>query len=259
LRRSEDRKAVRETSLSKEPEYLTKEAKTDLRFDTDTTPATATQLNFQLNDNDVDGNPKVPDTITFNNVLFGSNYTVTENALPAGWKFDSLDCSASSTSVPATDRVITDKTVTFKIDSADDVLDCTYTNSQLSSTLSTAQSFIPQDTATVGGAPNTGFNGTVDFRLYTGSTCSGTLLYEELNRPLSGTTAGSTATTTNDGTPSAQGALDGYTITGTGGTFSWKVKYEGDTASGTDTAAHPDKETCVEESTLTIDNDNSTP
>ena len=214
-------------------------------FAQDTTPATATQLNFQLNDNDVDGNPKVPDTRTFNNVLFGSNYTVTENALPAGWKFDSLNCDASSTSVPAGDRVITDKTVTFKIDSADDILDCTYTNSRLTTTLGTAQSFIPQDTATVGGEPNSGFNGTVDFRLYTGSTCSGTLLYEELNRPLSGTTADSTATTTNDGTPSAQGALDGHTITGTGGTFSWKVKYEGDTASGTDTAAHPDMETCV--------------
>src|SRR5215211_1985546 len=117
-------------------------------FAQDTTPATATQLNFQLNDNDVDGNPKVPDTITFNNVLFGSNYAVTENVLPAGWKFESLNCDASSASVPAGDRVITDKTVTFKIDSADDVLDCTYTNSRLTTTLGTAQSFIPQDTAT---------------------------------------------------------------------------------------------------------------
>jgi hypothetical protein len=36
VRRSEDRKAVRETSLSGDPEYLTEEAKTDLRFDTDT-------------------------------------------------------------------------------------------------------------------------------------------------------------------------------------------------------------------------------
>ena len=35
LRRSEDRKAVRETSLSGDPEYLTEEAKTDLRLDTE--------------------------------------------------------------------------------------------------------------------------------------------------------------------------------------------------------------------------------
>jgi len=212
-------------------------------FNTDpTTPNT-----FQLNDNDADGGAnKVPDTITFDNVLFGSNYTVTEGDLPAGWKFDSLNCNASSPSVPEADRVITDKTVTFKIDDAADVLECTYTNSRLSSTLSTEQSFIPQDTATVGGEPNTGFNGTVDFRLYTGSNCTGTLLYEELNQPLSGTTAGSTATTNNDGTPSAQGATDGYTITGDG-TFSWKVTYEGDTV-------HPNVESCVENSTVSITN-----
>jgi hypothetical protein len=236
-------------------------------FGQDTTPATATQLNFQLNDNDADGNPKVLDTRTFNNVLFGSNYTVTENTLPAGWKFDSLNCSASSASVPAGDRLITDKTVTFKIDNADDVLDCTYTNSRLTTTLGTAQSYIPQDTATVGGEPNSGFNGTVDFRLYSDNNCgatSGSLLYEELNVPLSGTTANSTATTHNDGDPVDANAtpadtIAGHTISGTGGTFSWKVKYEGDTASGTDTAAHPDQESCVEESTLTIDNDNTKP
>jgi hypothetical protein len=200
-------------------------------------------------------------------VLFGSNYTVTENTLPAGWKFDSLNCSASSASVPAGDRLITDKTVTFKIDNADDVLDCTYTNSRLTTTLGTAQSYIPQDTATVGGEPNSGFNGTVDFRLYSDNNCgatSGSLLYEELNVPLSGTTANSTATTHNDGDPVDANAtpadtIAGHTISGTGGTFSWKVKYEGDTASGTDTAAHPDQESCVEESTLTIDNDNTKP
>ena len=43
-------------------------------------------------------------------------------------------------------------------------------NRQLTSTLSTEQSFIPQDTATVGGTPNNGFDGTVDFRLYAGDT-----------------------------------------------------------------------------------------
>jgi hypothetical protein len=35
VRRSVDRKAVRETSLSGDPEYLTEEAKTDLRLDTE--------------------------------------------------------------------------------------------------------------------------------------------------------------------------------------------------------------------------------
>jgi hypothetical protein len=36
LGRSEDRRAVLETSLRREPKYLTEEAERDLRFDTDT-------------------------------------------------------------------------------------------------------------------------------------------------------------------------------------------------------------------------------
>ena len=58
--------------------------------------------------------------------------------------------------------------------------------------------------------------------------CSGNSLFEQLNVALNGNTAGSKASTSNDGTPTA-GTKDGYTITGTGGTFSWKVTYEGDT------------------------------
>jgi hypothetical protein len=62
---------------------------------------------------------------TYTNVLFGSGYTVTEDVIPADWDFVSVDCSAST-------GVTADTTaaplVTFSIDSADDVLDCTYTN-----------------------------------------------------------------------------------------------------------------------------------
>jgi Prealbumin-like fold domain len=61
---------------------------------------------------------------TFTNVLFGSGYTVVEDVLPAGWDFASLDCSASTGVTPS----ISGATVTFAIDSAADILDCTYTN-----------------------------------------------------------------------------------------------------------------------------------
>lgn len=84
-------------------------------FSTDPT----TSNTFQLRDDGVR---------TFNNVLFGSGYTVTEDMLPSGWDFQGLDCSASSAGVPASDRVITGATVTFTINDEDDVLDCTYTN-----------------------------------------------------------------------------------------------------------------------------------
>jgi hypothetical protein len=61
---------------------------------------------------------------TFNNVLFGTGYTVTEDVIPTGWDFASLDCSASTGVTPS----INGATVTFAIDNAADILDCTYTN-----------------------------------------------------------------------------------------------------------------------------------
>jgi hypothetical protein len=70
---------------------------------------------------------------TFDNVLFGSGHTVTEDVLPEGWDFRSLDCSDSVgvEEVPAGTPggyTIDGKTVTFDIDDENDVLDCTYTN-----------------------------------------------------------------------------------------------------------------------------------
>lgn len=62
---------------------------------------------------------------TFNNVLFGTSYTVTEDVVPSGWDFVSVDCSASVGVVPTS---IVGATVTFDIDSDADILDCTYTN-----------------------------------------------------------------------------------------------------------------------------------
>jgi hypothetical protein len=186
---------------------------------------------------------------TITGVLQGS-YNVAENAPPGGWEFVSVDCSASSGVTPAVDAS-NPRQINFTIDSPDDIVDCTYNNRQLTTTLSTEQSFIPQDKATIGGLPTTGFDGTVDFRLYTGSTCAGTLLYEDLDNALSGTTANSTAETNNPGGPASASTTDGLTITGTG-TFSWKVTYEGDTAA--DGALHPNQESCVEDSTVTISN-----
>ncbi|HEX6249738.1 MAG TPA: prealbumin-like fold domain-containing protein [Nocardioidaceae bacterium] len=58
-------------------------------------------------------------------VLFGSDYTVTEDVIPDNWEFVSLDCSASSA---GTAYSVDGATVTFSIDSDTDELDCTYTN-----------------------------------------------------------------------------------------------------------------------------------
>ena len=61
------------------------------------------------------------------NVLLGSGYTVVEDTIPAGWKFDSIDCSASS----GVTGSISGATVTFALDATTDKLDCTYNNSRL--------------------------------------------------------------------------------------------------------------------------------
>jgi hypothetical protein len=63
---------------------------------------------------------------SYNNVLFGTGYTVDEDVIPAGWELVSIDCSASTGVTPVTD--VAAGTVTFAIDTAADVLDCTYTN-----------------------------------------------------------------------------------------------------------------------------------
>ena len=81
--------------------------------------------------------PTTPNTFTLmddgvqdydNTVLFGTDYTVTEDVIPADWAFVSLDCSASSA---GTSFVVSGTTVTFSIDSDTDELDCTYTNERL--------------------------------------------------------------------------------------------------------------------------------
>ena len=48
---------------------------------------------------------------------------MTEDALPPGWDFVNVDCSASTGVTPHHRGP-----VTFDIDDADDILDCTYTN-----------------------------------------------------------------------------------------------------------------------------------
>lgn len=77
--------------------------------------------------------PTTPNTFTLTDdgvqdygqtVLFGAGYTVVEDVIPAAYVLDGVDCAASSGVTPS----ISGATVTFDIDAAGDVLDCTYTN-----------------------------------------------------------------------------------------------------------------------------------
>ena len=62
---------------------------------------------------------------TYNNVLLGDDYTVTEDDLPTGWDFDNVNCSASTGVTVDTSAA---PLITFDIDNKDDIVDCTYTN-----------------------------------------------------------------------------------------------------------------------------------
>jgi hypothetical protein len=67
------------------------------------------------------------DDYTKGNVLLGEDLTVSEGDLPAGWEFDSLDCSESSGVEPS----VNGKTATFDLDATTDIVDCTFNNSRL--------------------------------------------------------------------------------------------------------------------------------
>ena len=68
-------------------------------------------------------------TQEYDNVFFGSDLSVTETAPPSGWTLIGIDCSASvGVNVAASDIDLVTGTVTFDLDDADDVLECTYTN-----------------------------------------------------------------------------------------------------------------------------------
>jgi hypothetical protein len=85
----------------------------------------------------------------------------------------------------------------------------------ITSTISTHQSVIPNDAATITG----GGSGTVRFRLFSGTTCDGTAVYDE-TRPVS---SSGTAATTNT-TVSVDAS----------GTYSWLVEYTSSDTNHTD-------------------------
>ncbi len=69
---------------------------------------------------------------SYSSVLQGTGYTVDEDVIPTGWDLQSIDCNVAghpSSGVTPTISV-PNGTVTFNIDSASDVLDCTYTNTK---------------------------------------------------------------------------------------------------------------------------------
>ena len=173
------------------------------------------------------------DSETFSNLTVGT-YDVAETD-KSGWDLTSATCDDGSD--PDSIGISAGESVT-----------CTFTNTKKTTTISTSQSFTPQDTVNIGGGGTGTFNGQVDFELYKGEDCTGTAVYFEKNVSLP---ASGTLKTTNGGPAGANHSAE-YTISGDGtGEYHWKVSYHNDTN------GHSNASSCVEESTVTIDNDNT--
>ena len=108
------------------------------------------------------------------------------------------------------------------------------------STMTTAQSWVPNDSATVGAAAGGDLDGTVTFEFFANGTCTGTSEWSE-DVAVAGP-APQTVSTSNDVAVEASGS------------FSWRVTYDSDNPAQRDIGA-----SCHEVSSLTIDNDNTTP
>ncbi|NYJ04580.1 hypothetical protein [Petropleomorpha daqingensis] len=108
-------------------------------------------------------------------------------------------------------------------------------------TLSSAQSFIPNDRATVTApAGSTTVTGSVTFAVFENNGCTGTAIYTQ-TVPVSGTSP-QTVSTTNT------------TVSTTAANVSWRLSF-----TSTDPTQDNVPATCNEATTLTIDNDLSTP
>ena len=160
---------------------------------------------------------------SISNVPFGE-YWVVETTVPAGY-------------TAAADQHAT-------VSAANPTVSLSFMDVRLASTLSTEQSFIPQDTAKVGTVGETGtYKGSLKFELFDGQACGGAAVYTQTVTVPASTVPGTKFSTTNPG------GATGYTINASNDDngISWKVTYTDDVRSGA-------VSNCVEKSTVSITN-----
>ncbi len=121
--------------------------------------------------------------------------------------------------------------------------DCSESNetvvvTSVASSMSSAQSFIPNDSATVSAPAGGDLAGTVTFKLFESSDCSGTAIYTK-NVSVSGPSPKTVST-------------DNTTVSTTAANVSWEVSYDSTNSAQRDIPA-----TCLEKTALAIANDGS--
>jgi hypothetical protein len=167
-------------------------------------------------------------TCSITNVPFG-NYWVVETTTPAGY-----------TTAPDQTASLSSGTTSVSLTFVDPKI-------LLQPTISTAQSFVPNDSATVSVADSTqgALAGNVVFQLYSDSQCSGTKLYDSGDVAIASGSGSGTSRTVSSSNTTAYSASS---------TFYWKVTY-----TSTNSGHKNVTSDCIEQSSITIDNDNTTP
>ena len=157
-------------------------------------------------------------TATFNGVLGGVQYTVTETGPPATWTFVSVACTDSGGSTSSVDQVLQKATINMV---AGGSVACTFTNhTKLNPSVTTTLSNLGPisigtsvyDTATITGA-TAGAGGTITYKLYSDATC--TTEIDDLTPTPN--------TVTNGAAPNS----DSHQFN-SAGTFYWQAAYSGD-------------------------------
>jgi hypothetical protein len=125
---------------------------------------------------------------------------------------------------------------------------CTDTNEDVTvqtvpSSMTTAQSWVPNDSATISATAGGDLEGSVSFTLFPSDDCSGTAVYGPVSVPIPANAGLSETVSTSNNTA----------VTASGD-FSWEVSYDSTNPAQEDIAA-----SCDETSSLTIDNDGTAP
>lgn len=115
-----------------------------------------------------------------------------------------------------------------------------FTVNAVPTTASTEQSWVPNDSITVSASAGGDLDGTATFDLYSTTDCTGPTVIDQEQVPVSGAAPQTVSTTNETAVPA--------------GTYSWKASYTSDNASQLGITA-----SCKEVSTLTVDDDNTTP
>jgi hypothetical protein len=111
---------------------------------------------------------------------------------------------------------------------------------------STAQRWLPNDSATFSSAGGSNLAGSVQFTMYASANCTGTVLFQETRTLAGGTSSATVSTTNGDGDTTGLDADKVFTVTDSPVTISWSAVFTSTNSVGGSTAP-------CETSSLTID------